>query len=82
MLQRRAMDQSITLRTLADLAIRQRYTLTAHCQNRLCLHVQQLDLADLIERLGADFEYMKLGRRCRCTECGSVGAQVMLGYSV
>lgn len=50
-----------------------------HCD--ACGHAAQLDMADLIRRLGPGYPAAgnDLGRRLVCTRCGQRGASVLVG---
>jgi hypothetical protein len=62
----------ITFRTLADL-VQHGYGLNAHCE--ACGHRRDLNLDDLVRRLGADFDVIgeTLEPLLRCTECDARG---------
>lgn len=65
---------TITIRTLRDIA--GRYSLAACCDRSRCGHSLQLDVRELIAKLGADFELAELRRRARCSKCGARAPEV------
>ena len=70
------LEDDIDLKSLEDYA--RRFTVWAHCENTDCLHREQLDFADLIERLGADFPMADLNAKLTCTKCAGKDTSVTL----
>jgi hypothetical protein len=71
-------QQPINIRTLGDL-VRNGYGLNAHCE--ACGHRRDLNLDDLVKRLGEDFDVIgkTLEPLLRCIECDTKGkARVQL----
>lgn len=62
---------SITISTIRDF-IERRYEVWAFCGDLKCNHSAQLDLYNLAEKFGLDFEPMAqaINPRLRCSKCG------------
>lgn len=56
--------------------------ITAFCENYPCRHRREMDMADLVARLGPDFDMFDppraVQRRLRCSACGAKQASIIL----
>lgn len=70
-------SSGITLATLGDL-IDHFHVMRACCAAEGCTHSVQVDLVQLAERIGRDWEFVGATLPMRCSVCGARGPRMMV----